>query len=59
MNIRPIRNDTDLADALREIERIFQAEPGTPDADKLRSSPSSSRPMRGSTTPLRRPTRSR
>lgn len=35
MDIRPIRNDHDHEEALREIERLWGAEPGTPDGDKL------------------------
>jgi HTH-type transcriptional regulator / antitoxin HigA len=35
MEIKPIRNETDYEAALQEIERLFDAEPGTPDADKL------------------------
>jgi HTH-type transcriptional regulator / antitoxin HigA len=35
MDIRPIRNDEDHAEALREIERLWGAEVGTDDGDKL------------------------
>ncbi|HEV2530285.1 transcriptional regulator [Phenylobacterium sp.] len=35
MAIRPIRNDEDHAAALREIERLWGAEPGTPESDAL------------------------
>lgn len=35
MEIRPIRNDEDHAVALREIERLWGAEPGTPEGDAL------------------------
>jgi HTH-type transcriptional regulator/antitoxin HigA len=35
MNIRPIHNDDDHVAALREIERLWGAEPGTPDGDAL------------------------
>ena len=35
MNIRPIRTDDDHRDAVREIERLWGAEPGTRDGDKL------------------------
>jgi len=35
MEIRPIRNDDDLAAALREIERLWGAAAGTDDGDKL------------------------
>jgi HTH-type transcriptional regulator/antitoxin HigA len=35
MDIRPIRSDSDHAEALREIERLWGAEPGTAAGDKL------------------------
>jgi len=35
MNIRPIRNETDYQAALTEIERLFEAAPGTPESDRL------------------------
>jgi HTH-type transcriptional regulator/antitoxin HigA len=35
MDIRPIRNDDDHATALREIERLWGAAPGTPEGDIL------------------------
>ena len=35
MNIRPIKNDTDLAAALSRIEEIFHAPDGTPEAEEL------------------------
>jgi HTH-type transcriptional regulator/antitoxin HigA len=35
MDIRPIRNDDDHRLALREVERLWGAEEGTPDGDKL------------------------
>jgi HTH-type transcriptional regulator/antitoxin HigA len=35
MNIRPIRTRTDHAEALRRIDQIMGAAPGTPDADEL------------------------
>jgi len=35
MEIRPIRNDEDHAVALREIERLWGAQAGTEDGDKL------------------------
>lgn len=35
MEIRPIRNDKDHERALREIERLWGAEAGTPDGDKI------------------------
>jgi HTH-type transcriptional regulator/antitoxin HigA len=34
MNIRPIRNDADLHDALHRLESVFQAEDGTAAADE-------------------------
>lgn len=34
-HIRPIRNDEDHAEALAAIEGLWQAEPGTPDHDRL------------------------
>jgi HTH-type transcriptional regulator / antitoxin HigA len=35
MDIKPIRNDEDHEAALTEIERLFDAEAGSPEADKL------------------------
>jgi HTH-type transcriptional regulator/antitoxin HigA len=35
MNIKPIRTAADYAAALKEIERLFEAEPGTPQGDRL------------------------
>ena len=35
MEIRPIRNDEDHTEALKEIERLLGAAVGTPDGDKL------------------------
>lgn len=35
MDIQPIKTDADHEQALREIERFWNAEPGTPDGDKL------------------------
>ena len=35
MDIRPIRNDDDHRLALREVERLWGAQEGTPDGDKL------------------------
>jgi HTH-type transcriptional regulator/antitoxin HigA len=35
MNIRPIKNETDYQAALTEIERLFEAMPGTPESDRL------------------------
>ena len=34
MTIRPIRNDDDLKKVFRRLEKIFQAEEGTPQADE-------------------------
>ena len=35
MNIKPVRNDQDLQAAFRRLERIFQADAGTPKADEM------------------------
>ena len=35
MDIKPIRNEQDHADAIREIERLWGAPEGTPEGDKL------------------------
>jgi HTH-type transcriptional regulator / antitoxin HigA len=35
MNIRPIRNDADHKAALTEIDRLWDAEDGTPEADMM------------------------
>jgi HTH-type transcriptional regulator / antitoxin HigA len=35
MNIRPIRNETDHRAALAEIERLWDAEEGTPEAELM------------------------
>lgn len=35
MDIHPIRNDEDHARALRQIDSLWGAEPGTPDGDAL------------------------
>lgn len=35
MNIKPIRNDDDLRQAFRQLEGIFQAAEGTPEADEM------------------------
>ena len=35
MNIKPIRNDLDLQDALKRLEVVFQAEAGTSDSDEM------------------------
>ncbi|HNH64388.1 MAG TPA: transcriptional regulator [Thauera aminoaromatica] len=34
MTIKPIRNDEDLRRAFRRLEKVFQAEEGTPQADE-------------------------
>jgi len=34
MNIKPIRNDEDLTMAFQQLERVFQAQEGTPEADE-------------------------
>ena len=34
MNIKPIRNDDDLQQAFYRLEKIFQAQEGTPEADE-------------------------
>ena len=35
MNIKPIKTNSDYEAALKEIEKLFDAEPGTPDGDYL------------------------
>jgi HTH-type transcriptional regulator / antitoxin HigA len=35
MNIKPIRTEADYSAALKEIERFFDAQPGSEDADRL------------------------
>ncbi len=35
MKIKPIHTEEDYEAALNEIERLFEAEPGTPEGDKL------------------------
>ncbi len=35
MDIKPIKTEQDYQDTLAEIERLFDAEPGTPAADRL------------------------
>jgi len=36
MDIKPIKNDADYEAALEEIERLFNAEPDTPEGDRLK-----------------------
>lgn len=35
MNIKPIKTEADYQESLAEIERLFDAEPGTPEGDML------------------------
>lgn len=35
MDIKPIKNETDHQEALREVERLMMAAPNTPEGDKL------------------------
>ena len=35
MEIRPIKTEADYETALAEIEQLFEAEPGTPEGDRL------------------------
>ncbi|MFM2063525.1 MAG: hypothetical protein RLZZ507_3195 [Cyanobacteriota bacterium] len=35
MNLKTIKNETDYQQALKEIEQIFEAEPNTPEYEKL------------------------
>ncbi|MCO1337247.1 transcriptional regulator, partial [Microbulbifer sp. OS29] len=35
MDIKPIRTDADYCAALKEIEMLMMAEPGTPEGEKL------------------------
>ncbi len=35
MDIKPIRTKADYRTALREVERLWEAEPGTPDGDRV------------------------
>ena len=35
MHVKPIRTEDDYEAALKEIERLFDAKPGTPEADRL------------------------
>ena len=34
MNIAPIKNEKDYQNALKELEKVFDAEPNTPEGDK-------------------------
>lgn len=35
MNIKAIRNEADLQEALKRLEPVYQAEAGTPEADDM------------------------
>jgi HTH-type transcriptional regulator/antitoxin HigA len=35
MNIKPIRNDDDLRLAFQRLEKVYQAQEGTPQADEM------------------------
>lgn len=35
MNLKPIKTETDYQQALKEIEQIFEAQPNTPEYEKL------------------------
>lgn len=35
MDIRPIRNETDYQSALNEIDKLLEAQPGTPEGDRI------------------------
>lgn len=35
MNVKPIRNDDDLRAAFQQLEAVFQAQEGTPEADEM------------------------
>jgi len=35
MEIKPIRSEADYQAALKEIERLFESQPGTPDGDRM------------------------
>ncbi len=35
MEIRPIRNETDYQAALKEIEKLLDSQPGTPEGDRM------------------------
>ena len=37
MNIKSIRNDADLQEALKRLEPVFQAESGTPESDEMKT----------------------
>ena len=37
MNIKAIRNDADLQEALKRLEPVFQAEAGTPEHDEMKT----------------------
>jgi HTH-type transcriptional regulator / antitoxin HigA len=35
MNVKPIKTESNYEAALKEIEQLFEVEPGTPEADRL------------------------
>jgi HTH-type transcriptional regulator/antitoxin HigA len=35
MEIKPIRNEIDYQESLKEIENLFDSQPGTPDGDRM------------------------
>jgi HTH-type transcriptional regulator/antitoxin HigA len=35
MDMRPIRTEADYRAALQEVERLWEAEPGTPEGDRV------------------------
>lgn len=35
VEVKPIKSEADYEDALVEIEKLFEAKPGTPEADRL------------------------
>lgn len=35
MEIKPIRSEPDYQDALKEIEKLFESQPGTPEGDRM------------------------
>ena len=35
MNVKPIRTEEDYQEALQEVEKLMEAQPGTPEADRL------------------------